>query len=228
VLQLGVLALAAALAPQLHAASNPTQPANGSVVATQTPTFVVAVTFTGDPFPHVVVSTAQGGADACWARSPITATGENSGTFGCQLPEPLPPGTYTWRVEYASPVCAIVNCASPSTTQGPFTFTVGPGATAGPIPAQLETLAIAPRAPKAGGTLSISAELWVGGSPQDVDAVSCLVGSLRASPIRRGSRGGCAWKLPRTLAGKTFRGALTLYGPADSKATVPFSVRVRR
>ena len=96
------------------------------------------------------------------------------------------------------------------------------------MPALLETLVVSPRAPKAGGTLSISAELWVGGSPQDVDAVSCLVGSLRASPIRRGSRGGCAWKLPRTLAGKTFRGALTLYGPAGSKATAPFAVRVRR
>jgi len=213
------VALAVA-APRLGAVTNPTRPANGSVVTTQNPAFVVAVTFTGDPFATIVVSSSTGLAGSCSPQTPVGPTGEQSGTFGCQLPNALPPGPYTWVAQYARPVCNVVNCATPQTVQGPFSFTVGPDATAHPVPAALAAVVVAQR--------SVTAQLWVGGSPQDVAAVSCRVGSLHVSTTRKGNVGRCAWKLPRGLAGKTIRGALTLAGPASSHASATFALRVRR
>ena len=223
-LRLGAFALGAALvavvAPRLGAVTNPTQPANGSVVTTQNPAFVVAVTFTGDPFATIVVSSSTGVVGSCSPQTPVGPTGEQSGTFGCQLPGPLAPGPYTWVAQYPRPVCNVVNCASPQAVQGPFSLTVSPDATAHPVPATLGAVAVTQR--------SVSAQLWVGGSPQDVASVSCRAGSLHVSTTRKGNAGGCAWKLPRSLAGRTLRGTLTLTGPVGSHASTAFAVRVRR
>ena len=223
-LRLGAAVVAATLvavaAPRLGAVTNPTQPANGSVVTTQNPAFVVAVTFTGDPFATIVVSSSSGVVGSCSPQTPVGPTGEQSGTFGCQLPSALTPGPYTWVAQYPRPVCNVVNCASPQTVQGPFSFTVSPDATAHPVPAALTAVVVSQRA--------VTAQLWVGGSPQDVASVSCRAGSLHVSTTHEGNVGGCAWKLPRALAGKTIRGTLTLRGPAGSHASTTFAVRVRR
>jgi hypothetical protein len=220
----GVVAAAAVLlavaAPRLGAVTNPIQPANGGVVSTQNPAFVVAVTFTGDPFATIVVSSSGRPAGSCSPQTPVGPTGEQSGTFGCQLPNALPPGPYTWVAEYARPVCNVVNCPSPQTVQGPFAFSVSPDATAHPVPATLAAVAVSQR--------SVTAEFWVGGSPQDVASVSCRVGSLHVTTTRKGNAGVCAWKLPRGLAGRTLRGTLSLAGPASSRASTTFAVRVRR
>jgi len=223
-LRVGLVAAAAVLitaaAPRLGAVTNPTQPANGSVVTTQNPAFVVAVTFTGDPFATIAVSSSAGLVGSCSPQTPVGPTGEQSGTFGCQLPGPLPPGPYTWVAQYSRPVCNVVNCPSPQTVQGPFSFTVSADATAHPVPATLAATAVTQR--------SVTAQLWVGGSPQNVASVSCRLGSLHVSTTRRGNVAVCAWKLPRRLAGRTIRGTLALAGPVGSHASTTFVVRVRR
>jgi hypothetical protein len=104
--------------------------------------------------------------------------------------------------------------------QGPFAFSVSPDATAHPVPATLAAVAVSRR--------SITAELWVGGSPQNVASVACRVGSLHVSTTRKENAGACAWKLPRGLARRTLRGTLTLTGPASSHASTTFAVRVGR
>jgi hypothetical protein len=223
-LRLGAAVFAATLvavtAPRLGAVTNPIQPADGSVVTTQNPTFVVAVTFTGDPFATIVVSSNGGAVGSCSPQKPVGPTGEQSGTFGCQLANALPPGPYSWVAQYARPVCSVVNCPNPQTVQGPFSFTVNADATARPVPSTLTAVTATQR--------SVTAQLWVGGSPQNVASVSCRAGSLHVATSHKGNVGACAWKLPRSLAGKTLRGKLTLAGPAGSHASATFAVRVRR
>lgn len=88
-----------------------------------------------------------------------------------------------------------------------------------------------PSPPKAGKLVSVAVPATSGGKPIDAGTVKCTatVGgkSIRASASGlSGGKAGCAWRLPATAAGKTFRGRITVT-TAGGTATRAFSARVR-
>lgn len=107
---------------------------------------------------------------------------------------------------------------------GSWTYTILVAPTAGPS-------VLRPANPKAGGLLSVAVRVTANGKPVDAGTVKCgaTLGGKRLAASGSGLSGGvagCTWRLPRTAAGKTLRGSVTVT-TAGGTASRTFSAKVR-
>ena len=127
-LPLVVLAIGLFLAQVAHA-GHPIQPADGSIVETAKPSFLVHLGPT-DTLGLVEVSGPSGRIGSCYARTP---TGEPN-TYSCEIFQELEGGAYTWSLSFRETKdCETVtlsngslfeSCSYQDVLVGPFTFTV--------------------------------------------------------------------------------------------------------